>query len=97
MLIKLIVFIRSSNVGKGTARRLTKATDLLRAEIDQHYISNVALGEALLLLQFSHSKYAVEVFCRTNAAGSFSTVRRTMALIGSSGFTLPLNDVVLGE
>ncbi|CAL8117323.1 unnamed protein product [Orchesella dallaii] len=80
-----------------SARRLTKCTDLVRTEIDNRYISNAALSEALLLLQFSHSKYAVDVFCKTNAAGSFSTVRRTITLLGSEEFCLPQSDVVIGN
>ncbi|CAL8129220.1 unnamed protein product [Orchesella dallaii] len=87
----------SERIEDSSARRLTKCTDLVRTEIDRRYISNAALSEALLLLQFSHSKYAVDVFCNTNAAGSFSTVRRTIALLGSVEFCLPQSDVVIDK
>ncbi|CAL8112465.1 unnamed protein product [Orchesella dallaii] len=82
-------------MGTASCRRLTKCTDLVRSELDNGFISNVALGEALLHMQFSHFKYEVDLFCRTNAAGSFSTVKRTLSVLGNTPFMLPKNDVAL--
>jgi len=87
----------SNPISQTTARRLCKCTDLVRAELDSTFISNTAVGEAALLLQFSNSRYAIDLFCKTNVSGSYSTLRRTLGQLTVNPFTLPEFDVAIGN
>lgn len=68
----------------------------MRAEGEFQHVSNLALGEAALLLQFSHSRYAIDLFFRATAGGSYSTLRRTLGQLAVEPFILPSNDIAIG-
>lgn len=78
-------------------RKLMKALEHLRWLVRPNFISNLSLGEALVLSQYTHSQKAIEIFGRCTPSGSYSTIKRTMDTLDKEANALPLNDVVIGK
>lgn len=76
---------------------MSKATDCIQLLFDQNYISPLAHAEALLILTYSKSRYATEIFGHTSASGSYSTIKRTIKLLGQAEKTFQDCDIILGK
>lgn len=92
----LFQIVLYSELSNSSCRKLVKCTEILQSIVEPRYISNISLGEGLLLMQFCHSRNALDFLSRIVPTGSTSTLRRTIEAIGSEKQLLPANDIIIG-
>lgn len=79
-----------------TCRKIVKTMELFQWIHDPKFISNTSLSEAMLLLNFSHSQYAVDLLGKLMPSGSSRNIRRIYGTLGDGKNQLPRNDVIIG-